>query len=131
MAKALVFDGSSQRLESEILVKRNSALHFKAPPGGTRFALYGPYVALQPGRYRFELQASVEEAGDRDVHIQLCVNKANLILYSRRCFRWEISARRIRVSFPFETPVEDLEVRLRVPGGSSGTIDCLLISQVD
>lgn len=123
---ALVLSGADPRLESEIEAGRDSALHVKsaakADQGIDQYALYGPYIALPPGHYRIELALTVDARATGRVGIELCHSGARVRLYDRPCFEWELARGLIRVSYPFEHPVENLEVRLRVPSGFAGSI---------
>jgi hypothetical protein len=125
----LVFPGSDPRLESEIEVARDDALHFRAPADGARVAVYGPYASLPAGEYRIELSLAVSEATPGDVVIELSRQKARAKMYARRCFSWELDRGLIQISYPFNQPVEDLEVRLIVPAGCTGSIAQLRISK--
>ena len=123
---AIVLSGADPRLESEIETGRDSALHFrsaaKVDQGVDQYAVYGPYIGLPTGRYRIELELSVDARATGRVGIELCHSGARVRLYDRPCFEWELSRGLIRVSYPFEQPVENLEVRLRVPSGFAGSI---------
>lgn len=119
---AIVLLGADPRLESEIETGRDSALHFKAVSDFDRYAVYGPYLALPTGRYRIELGLTVHARATGRVGIELCHSGARVRLYDRACFEWELTRGVVRVSYPFEQPVENLEVRLRVPGGFAGSI---------
>ena len=119
---AIVISGSDPRLESEIETDRDNALHFQATADGEHYALYGPYVALARGRYRIELELTVEARATGRVAIELCHSGARVRLYDRPCFEWELTGGLIRISYPFEKAVEKLEVRLRVPKGFAGSI---------
>jgi hypothetical protein len=121
--------GSDRRLESEIEVGRNNRLCFSAPPGLRRVALYGPGVDLPAGLYRFELKFHVEQRADGAFTIELCDLAARRKHYVRPCFDWELEAGCIRLSYPFDQAVENLEVRLIVPGGCVGSIGQLEISR--
>lgn len=118
---AIVFSGSDPRLESEIETGRDDALHFRAAQGA-HYALYGPHIALPTGRYRIELELTVDARATGKVAIELCHSGAGVRFYDRPCFEWELTRGLIRISYPFEQPVENLEVRLRVPGGFAGSI---------
>ncbi len=119
---AIVISGADPRLESEIETARDAALHFRAAAEGEHYAVYGPYVALPTGRYRIELGLTVDARATGSVAIELCHSGARVRLYDRPCFEWELARGFVRVSYPFEQPVENLEVRLRVPSGFAGSI---------
>ena len=119
---AIVISGADPRLESEIETGRDDALHFRSAADGEHYAVYGPYLALPAGRYRIELGLTVDARATGRVAIELCHSGARVRLYDRPCFEWELARGLIRVSYPFEQPVENLEVRLRVPGGFAGSI---------
>ena len=119
---AIVISGADPRLESEIETGRDDALHFRSAADGEHYAVYGPYLALPAGRYRIELGLTVDARATGRVAIELCHSGARVRLYDRPCFEWELARGVIRVSYPFEQPVENLEVRLRVPGGFAGSI---------
>lgn len=125
----IVLPGGDPRLESEIEVTRNGALHFRAPADGARVAVYGPYVTLPAGEYRIELSLAVEERTSGDMIVELCRQKARVRMYARRCFPWELDRGLIRISYPFGQSVEDLEIRLIVPAGFAGSITQLAISR--
>jgi hypothetical protein len=122
---AIVISGSDPRLQSEIETGREEALHFVTPADGEHYALYGPYVSLPAGRYRIELTATIEARTTGKVAIELCHSGARVCLYRRHCFEWELTSGLIRVSYPFEQVVENLEVRLRVPAGFAGSVKSL------
>jgi hypothetical protein len=124
---AITILGSDSRLESEIESGRDEALHFKAPAAESRLALYGPYAALPPGHFRIELLFGISERGSGDISIELIHRKAALRLYTRTVFAWEVDRGLIRMSYPFEKAVEDLEIRLRVPPNCAGSIKQLSI----
>jgi hypothetical protein len=119
--------GSDSRLESEIESGRDEVLHFKAPGTESRLAVYGPYASLPTGHYRLELQFSISERALGDISIELCHLKAALVLYTRTVFPWEVECGFIRISYPFEQSVQDLEIRLRVPPNCEGSIKHLSI----
>ena len=123
---AIVLSGADPRLESEIETGRDSALHFRSAAdvdrGVDQYAVYGPYLALPAGRYRIELELTVDARATGKVGVELCHSGARVRLYDRTCFEWELARGVVRVSYPFEQPVENLEVRLRVPGGFAGSI---------
>lgn len=119
---AIAISGSDPRLESEIEIGREEALHFRAPADRERYALYGPYLSLPAGRYRIELIFTVEVRTAGKVAIELCHSGARMRLYQRHCFEWELTSGLIRVSYPFEQAIENLEVRLLVPAGFAGSI---------
>lgn len=125
----VVFSGADRRLESEIEVGRDDALHFRAPADGAKVAVYGPYVALPPGEFRIELTFAIEQRAPGDVIIELCLQKARVKLYVRRCFPWELDNGLVRISYPFSQGVEDFEVRLIVPADFAGSIKQLSISK--
>jgi hypothetical protein len=126
-AMPVVIAGSDPRLESEIETGRDEGLHFSAPAGGSRLAVYGPYASLPAGRYRIELRFVVVERAPGDVEVELCQELGERCLYRRRCFGWELRDGLIRVSYPFDESVGDLEVRLRVPANFAGVIRELTI----
>ena len=64
------------------------------------------------------------------VAIELCHSGARVRLYDRPCFEWELARGFIRISYPFEQAVENLEVRLRVPNGFAGSVRQLSIQRV-
>lgn len=119
---AILLSGADPRLESEIETGRDSALHFRSAAAVDQYAVYGPYLSLPMGRYRIELELAVDARATGRVGIELCHSGARVRLYDRPCFEWELARGVIRVSYPFEQPVENLEVRLRVPGGFAGSI---------
>jgi len=127
---AIVLLGADPRLESEIETGRDSALHFRSASDVDQYAVYGPYLALPTGRYRIELELTVDARATGRVGIELCHSGARVRLYDRPCFEWELARGVIRVSYPFEQPVENLEVRLRVPGGFAGAIRQLSFRRV-
>lgn len=127
----MVFAGGDPRLESEIEVLRDGALHFRAPAEGARVAVYGPYVTMPAGEYRIELSLAVKERTAGDMIVELCRQKARVKMYVRRCFPWELDRGLIRIAYPFAQTVEDLEVRLIVPAGCAGSITRLAISPKD
>ena len=128
---AIIFLGSDPRLELEIAIGRDDALHFKAPADGRRVALYGPYITLPPGHFRLELTFAVDELAPGEVTIELCHTQARQKVYVRSCFPWELTAGLIRVSYPFTEGVRELEVRLIVPPGFSGSIKQLSFNARD
>ena len=138
MATLFTIAGSEGRLESEIEtgrdevgyseVGRTGALHFRAPPGSRRVAVYGPYLDLPAGHYRFELKFHIQQRSDGAFTIELCDMSARHKHYVRPCFDWELDAGCIRLSFSFEQGVEGLEVRLVVPGDCAGSIERLEVS---
>jgi len=130
MVHAIVISGSDPRLESEIETGRDSALHFRALAAGEAYAVYGPYIALPAGRHRIELELTIEARAQGRVRIELCHSGARVRLYDRPCFEWELMRGFIRVSYPFERPIENLEVRLRVPSGFAGSVRRLSFQQV-
>ena len=131
MYDPLVLAGSDPRLESEVEVGRDECLHFRVPPDDrNRVAMYGPYLDLPPGTFRIELEFSVSERASGPVTIELCHSGARVRLYDRPCFEWELARGFIRISYPFEQAVENLEVRLRVPNGFAGSVRQLSIQRV-
>lgn len=122
MTDAIVISGSDPRLQSEIETARDEALHFRAAADGEQYAVYGPYITLPTGRYRIELGLTVEARATGTVAIELCHSGARVRLYDRPCFEWELARGFVGVSYPFEQPVEYLEVRLRVPSGFAGSV---------
>jgi hypothetical protein len=131
MTDMLKISGADLRLKSEILTSRDTVLNFKAPSSGTSFALYGPHIALADGFHRFELGLRVENYVDRQVWIELCINGAALKLYERYCFPWELAGGIVRVSYTFTKPVENFEMRLKVPATCSGCIKYVSIMAVN
>jgi hypothetical protein len=126
----MLIAGSDGRLESEIGAGRDEVLHFKAPETESRLAVYGPYASLPAGRYRLELQFSLSERASGEISVELCHRKAALTIYRRPVFAWEVERGFIRISYPFEQPVQDLELRLRVPPHCEGSIRQLSIGRV-
>ena len=126
----IVIVGSDSRLESEIELKRDDALHFRAPADGSRRALYGPYLRLPAGHFEIQLTFVIQERTPGQVNIELCHKQGRRQLYLRYCFEWELEAGLIRISYPFEESVEDLEVRLTVPPGFSGSIKQLSFTSI-
>ncbi len=122
MGDTIIFVGSDPRLESEIAVGRDNALHFRCPADGSRVALYGPYVTLPPGHFRIELAFTVDKLAPGIVAVELCYSQARQQLYSRFCFPWELAAGLIRISYHFTESINELEVRLIVPPEFSGSI---------
>jgi hypothetical protein len=122
MMETIVISGSDPRLDSEIETARDNALHFKAAADGEHYAVYGPYIALPTGRYRIELELTVDSGATGSAAIELCHSGAHVRLYDRPCFEWELARGLIRISYPFEQPVENLEVRLRVSNGFAGSV---------
>ena len=127
---AIVISGADPRLESEIETGRDDALHFRSAADGEHYAFYGPYLALPAGRYRIELGLTVDARATGRVAIELCHSGARVRLYDRPCFEWELARGFIRISYPFEQAVENLEVRLRVPNGFAGSVRQLSIQRV-
>jgi hypothetical protein len=127
---AIVISGADPRLESEIETGRDDALHFRSAADGEHYAVYGPYLALPAGRYRIELGLTVDARATGRVAIELCHSGARVRLYDRPCFEWELARGFIRISYPFEQAVENLEVRLRVPNGFAGSVRQLSIQRV-
>ena len=127
---AIVISGADPRLESEIETGRDDALHFRSAADGEHYAVYGPYLALPAGRYRIELGLTVDARATGKVAIELCHSGARVRLYDRPCFEWELARGFIRISYPFEQAVENLEVRLRVPNGFAGSVRQLSIQRV-
>ena len=127
---AIVISGADPRRESEIETGRDDALHFRSAADGEHYAVYGPYLALPAGRYRIELGLTVDARATGRVAIELCHSGARVRLYDRPCFEWELARGFIRISYPFEQAVENLEVRLRVPNGFAGSVRQLSIQRV-
>ncbi len=123
----ILISGSDRRLESEIESGRDEALHFRAPETESKLAVYGPYASLPAGHYRLKLLFALKEQTSTGLSIDLCHRKAALVLYNRMVFPWEVEQGLIRISYPFKEPVQDLEVRLRVPPNCEGSIKQLSI----
>jgi hypothetical protein len=123
--------GSDPRLQSEIEVERGARLRFRAPPEGSRVAVYGPYVDLPRGHYRFDMAFTIEQRTEGPVSIELCDRSAKRKFYVRRCLACELDVGHIRVSCLFDHAIERLEMRLIVPAAFSGWIERLTISERD
>src|SRR5258708_3946264 len=93
--------GSDACLESEIELKRDDALHFRASADGSRRALYGPYIGLPAGHFEIQLTFIVKERTPGQVNIELCHKQGRLQLYLRYCFEWELEAGLVKISYPF------------------------------
>jgi hypothetical protein len=126
-AKKLEIPGADPRLRSKYGMRRGDTLHIAGLPEGQSHVLYGPYVPLAPGLYKFELRLRVEERGAGRVFVEICHREGDVELYCRACFEWEISAGLIQVSYPLKQAVEDIEVRLSAGHGFQATIEQLAI----
>jgi hypothetical protein len=93
--------------------------------------LYGPYVSLPAGSYRFELSFSSATAGPEPVLVDLSHRQGNRELYSRPCLAWELASGIIRISCTLDHPVEDLELRLAAGPGFAAAITGLSIMRRD
>jgi hypothetical protein len=123
----LTIDGKDETLRSELCSARTDSLHFRAPADRRRYALYGPYLPLPAGCYKFDLFARIGQKYGESVRVDLCHKKGGLILYSRPCFSWELGAERIHISYSLLTDIDDFEFRLSVSMGVSGSIYRLVI----
>lgn len=127
----LVLPATDPRLQSQIGIKEDGLLHIDAPghEGDRHFGLFGPYLELPKGDFRAELQlvARAPPPKGGTIIIDVCRDAGQLTLCSRECSDDEIAGVSIRVDFSIAPRVKDLEIRLNVPGGFSGSIKQLSI----
>jgi ubiquinone/menaquinone biosynthesis C-methylase UbiE len=123
----IVISASDPRLMSQIGTKEGAFLNVEAP-GGRRhrhFAVFGPYLNLPKGNYRAEFKLAAKEPWLEGTTFDVCCSRGKVELYSRRCTADEMATGYIRGEFSLTQGVEDLEVRLLVPGGFAGSIEHL------
>jgi hypothetical protein len=121
--------GDDPRLKAPYGERLEGSLRVAGAAARRCHVLYGPYVALPAGSYRFELKLSAVDCGPGPVIVDLCHRQGNRQLYSRPCLPWEFENRAIRISCALEQPVEDLELRLTAGPGFSAVITELSITQ--
>lgn len=119
--------GDDPRLKAPHGQPVEGALRIAGAGTGRHHVLYGPYIPLPAGAYRFELGLSNVEFGRDPVIVDLCHRQGNRELYSRPCLAWEFEDRAIRISCTLDQPVEDLEMRLIAGPGFSATVTHLSI----
>jgi 2-polyprenyl-3-methyl-5-hydroxy-6-metoxy-1,4-benzoquinol methylase len=122
----IVIPATDLKMRSQIGKSEGGLLVVNAPAGDHRYALFGPYIALQKGNYRAELKITVKEPREGSI-IDVCCDDGKLVLHSHPCTAAEMTAGMLSGDFSVPEKVEDLEVRLRVPGGFSGVIEQLSI----
>jgi len=129
----IVISATDPRLMSMAGTKEGGLLQIKAPgdPGSHHYALYGPYLDLPKGNYRAELEMAVSVPNADGVTIDVCCGRGQVVLNSRPCTVEEISGGLIRIEFSVTQRFDDLEIRLLVPGGFSGTVKQLSLLMLD
>jgi hypothetical protein len=120
--------GSYSGFESEFETGRTDRLSFRAPADRGGLAVYGPYIDIPAGHFRFEMLFEIEHRAPGVLGIDLCDLGADRKYYARSCFAWELDAGLIAVAYNFTTPTSRLEMRLRVPPAFSGALLQLRIS---
>jgi len=117
------------RMASQIGTREGGLLHVKAPNDHGVFycAMHGPYLSLHAGNFSAELEIEVSTLGMEGVSVDVCQDFGVIQLYSRPCSSTELQAGIIKFEFALSERVEDLEIRLMVPGGFCGSIKHLKI----
>jgi len=126
----IVFDPADVRILSDIGDKTDGKLRISAPGPAARrsYATYGPRIALPRGKYRVELVTSLINVVDsHDVIFDVVHAAGSQVLFGHHCTADEVDANTYTCEFELGEPIDDLEVRLMVPGGVTGTIDGLMI----
>jgi ubiquinone/menaquinone biosynthesis C-methylase UbiE len=119
----IVILASDPRVMSQIGTKANGLLHIAAPGDqqDRHFALFGPYLGLPKGTYRAELVFAVSEPNSSGAVVDVCFGQGHTEVYLRQFSADELATGLIRFDFAIGQVVDDLEVRLFVSGGFSGS----------
>jgi 2-polyprenyl-3-methyl-5-hydroxy-6-metoxy-1,4-benzoquinol methylase len=120
----ILIPATDPRLMSQVGTKEGVLLQIKAPGehAERHVALHGPYLNLPKGMYRAELEITVTESYADGATIDVCYDGGRVELYERPCSAVEMRDGLIRMEFSLTEGVDDLEIRLFVPGGFSGSI---------
>ena len=120
----ILIPATDTRMASQIGTKEGGLLHVKAPNDEGVFycAMYGPYLDLHAGNYSAELEIEAATPNVEGVSIDVCRDGGVTQLYSRSCSPAELKAGLIKIEFAVSKGVDNLEVRLMVPGGFCGSI---------
>ncbi|MGE0854428.1 MAG: hypothetical protein AB7O44_33350, partial [Hyphomicrobiaceae bacterium] len=119
---------TSGTLDTKLVILAGDPRLRIAEPGlrGRHYAVYGPYVGLSKGLYRAELQLT--KASCNGAAVDVCCEIGKTVLAAQPCTAEEMAAGLIHCDFSVPSEgVEDLEVRLSVPGGFLGTVEKLSI----
>ena len=129
----ILIPATDPRMMSQVGNKGGGLLHIQAPggPGDRHVALHGPYLDLPRGRYRAELEIVVTQSYVEGATVDICCSGGRVELYSRPCKTDEMREGVIRMEFYVTQGVDDLEIRLFVPGGFSGSIKQLSLLAIE
>jgi hypothetical protein len=129
MTEPLVVSAMDDRWRSPYGSKGDGVLLVNAPPSGRNHVLFGPYIPLAKGNYRFELRFAAAQAGSRSVIVDLCHREGNRLLYARPCMNWEFDKGCISISCAIPEAVEDLELRLNAEGDFTASFKELVVAE--
>jgi ubiquinone/menaquinone biosynthesis C-methylase UbiE len=131
-SESMMLLATDDRIHSQAGTKVDGQLHIKAPggPEDPCYGLFGPGIALPPGRYHADITISAE-GYEGTVFIDVCCQKGNTILSSRPCDRRELDDGSVGIDFTLSMRADDVEVRLLVSGGFVGAVRQLFIKAVD
>lgn len=120
----ILIPATDPRLKSQVGTKEGGLLHIEAPGGheDRHVGLHGPYLDLPKGKYRAELEIAVTGLYVEGAAVDVCCGGGQVVLYSRPCTTDEMMDGLIRMEFSVSQGIDDLEIRLFVPGGFCGSI---------
>lgn len=117
-------DATAEDVFTQVGTRKQGALIATGKPG---FLMYGPYVTLQPGFYRLDLNGKSSGA----FVVDLVASKGQQTLFKQSIFN-PVGEDGVLASVAFEVPasVSDFEVRVIVPEGADTMISDYTLAKV-
>lgn len=121
------FNGNDFRFKSEVGVREGLSIHTTARAG---YLVYGPFIRLPAGSYRFLLKGSAVPEGLTGAHVDAAIKSGTQILASFGAEKWLNRNGQLLIGhLELERDCEDFEWRVWVPNTAQVTIDGLELSR--
>ena len=121
------FMGNDFRFKSEVGVRQALAVQSTARAG---YLVYGPFIRLPAGSYRFVLMGSAVPAGLTGAHVDAAIQGGTQVLASYGAEKWLNHDGQLLIGhLDLERDCVDFELRVWVPSTAQVTIDGLELSR--
>ncbi|WP_372400667.1 class I SAM-dependent methyltransferase (plasmid) [Azospirillum sp. HJ39] len=128
----IIISGSERRIGSKFGTIIGKALHIAVPDQtGPTHVVYGPYLKLEKGKYRFEFTLAPDAQAAETMTVDVCYGAGHNIIYARNCSQADLVEQVIAGEITLDGKVGDLEIRLMASGGFQAEIRQLSVQLLD
>ncbi|MFS2008521.1 class I SAM-dependent methyltransferase [Azospirillum sp. CT11-132] len=128
----IVISGSDSKIGSNFGTAAGDALHIDVPVNSQpTFVVYGPYLKLAKGKYRFEYALDPDAQVADTMVVDICYSAGQNVIYARQITQDDLTKKLISGEFTLNEKANDLEIRLMVSDGFRAGIRQLSVQPLD